>query len=291
MLTLQRCGLCLLALAPAAGAEDAQGDADPAALPRYPESRIVAFAPRAAARAYEFVTGRVDRRQRDRRVDSSRRVRGQLLRVTYQAPAGTRLADVVAHYEALVAKRDADVAFSCHGRDCGRSTAWANDVFGVKELVAPDSAQFYLAAALPDGLAAVYVVQRGNRRVYAHLDWLEPDDAPAEDVAAALRQHGYAVLANVAPAADGTLDGAGLASLRALAGDLATFSGGGLHVVCHLPGDPAVALAQARRCAEQAADALRQAGVEAAGFGAGPLLPRSGAAQARLELVAPSAPR
>ena len=140
MLSLNaRLGACTLALAAplAVGAEDQEGSADPPGLVRFPDSWIVAYEPPTPMRGYEFVTGRVDRSQRDRRIDSAQRIAGRLVRVTYRLPTGTRYEDVIGHYQSLVADQDGEVVFTCRGRDCGRSTVWANDVFGVKELVAP----------------------------------------------------------------------------------------------------------------------------------------------------------
>ncbi|MYD85792.1 MAG: DUF4892 domain-containing protein, partial [Acidobacteria bacterium] len=201
-------------------AEDLPGAADPPGLERFPGSWIVAYTPPAMLRSYEFVTGRVDRSGRTARVDDSMRLAAEVVRVTYRAADGTRFDEVVEHYRNQILDRGADVVFTCEARDCGRSTSWANSVFGVKELVAPDSSQFYLAARSPQPgsasgsplawnertLIAVYVVQRGNRRIYAHVD-LGTADAPpvaTEDTALAgrLRQQGYAVVAGVVPALD-----------------------------------------------------------------------------------------
>ena len=291
MARIGRTGVLALALALVVGAEDQEGAADVPGIVRFPNSWIVAYAPPTLVRGYEFVTGRVDRSQRDRRIDSSRRVAGELVRATYRTPTGTRYEDVVAHYQALVADQDGEVVFTCRGRECGRSTVWANDVFGVKELVAPDSAQFYLAAALADRLLAIYVVQRGNRRVYAHLDVARTEDAaqsaPAPGVAGLLSRQGFAVLADVIPASDGALDAADMEALAAHAKQLATAAERTLHVVCHLPGSVDSALALSRQCAQRAAAGLRDGGVQAVPFGAGPLLPRPNVPPARLELVVP----
>ena len=287
-----RCRLAWLALPLAAAfsqaASDFDGVADPAGLERFPDSSIVAYSPDAEHRSYEFVTGRVDRSRRDLRVDASQRLTVRLVRVTYQAPAGTRLDDVVAHYRRLIAAQQAAVAFECEGRDCGRSTAWANGVFGVKELVAPDSSQFYLAATFDDWLAAIYVVQRGNRRVYAHVDLARgAKDVEANvELADRLRRQGFAVLP-VVPDATGRLDGAALAALDEVATQLADFGGQALAVVCHLDGGADFSIAPSRACADQAARQLRTAGVDVAGFGGGALLPRSGEATRRLEIVLP----
>ena len=156
--------VAMMCLGAPAVAADVDGAEDPPVAVRFPGSTIVAFQPETRQRSYEFVTGRVDRSSRDLRVDRGERVPATLSRVTYLTPEGARFDDVAGHYRSIVAGLDAEVAFTCRGRDCGRSTVWANDVFGVKELVAPDAAQFYLAATTNEAVLAIYVVQRGNRR-------------------------------------------------------------------------------------------------------------------------------
>ena len=291
-------------------AQDLPDADDPPGLERYPGSWIVAYTPPAMLRSYEFVTGRVDRSGRTARVDDSLRLAAEVVRVTYRAADGTRFDDVVEHYRDQVVARGADVVFTCQARDCGRSTSWANSVFGVKELVAPDSSQFYLAARSPQPgsargsplawsdrtLLAIYVVQRGNRRIYAHVD-LGTADAPplaATDtgLVGQLRQQGFAVVADVVPAVDGGLDAADLAAVDAAAGQIAGLEGKTVYVVCHLDaGGTEESMARSAACAETVVGRLRTAGITAFGFGGGPLLPRTGFPANRVELVMPGDPR
>ena len=273
-------------------AEDLAGAADPPALERFPGSWIVAYSPPASLRSYEFVTGRVDRSGRTVRVDDSLRLSAEVVRVTYRALDGTRFDEVVAHYRDQIVGGGADVAFTCQARDCGRSTSWANSVFGVKELVAPDSSQFYLAARSGRTLMAVYVVQRGNRRVYAHIDWGTADAAPTPGVETGivgqLRQHGFAVVTDVEPAPDGSLDAADLGAVDAVAEQIAALEDRPLYVVCHLDaGATEASMAGSAACAETVVERLRTAGITAFGFGGGPLLPRAGVPTNRVELVMP----
>lgn len=275
----------------ALAAADLQGAADPPGLARFPGTWIVAHRGETPVRRYAFVTGRVDRSHRDLRVDRGERVAARLSQVTYRAPDGTRLEDVVAHYVQAVDALSMAVEFTCRGRDCGRSTVWANDVFGVKELVAPDAAQFYLAASDGPALLAIYVVQRGNRRVYAHVDRAlrdTPVPAAGATFADALRRDGFVVLRDIAPNAAGDIDGDALAMLADLAGQVAEALDEVL-VVCHLDGPPAAAAQASQRCAEQAAGAFASAGIKVSGHGAGALLPRRGLPRRRVELVLPSA--
>ena len=288
----------LLATAPSAfaAAETPSTNAAIAVAP-FPDAAVVARSPPEFSRSHEFITGRVERSHRELRIDRSTRVSANLSRATYRTPPGTRLADVVAHYQAATAAFR--LIFSCQGRDCGRNTAWANDVFGVKELVAPDAAQFYLAAATPNALVAVYVVQRGNRRVYAHVevaggedvgtlveDGEPPSAVPSKLLLETLRRQGYVVLADAAPDDSGRFNDAALDALDAAAVALRTLPRQ-VHVVCHMQGEVTAAQERSKACAEQGAARLRAAGVDANGFGAGPFLPRRGAPSQRLELVAP----
>ena len=281
----------LAALAPAthgAPAPDVDGSRDVAGVARFPGSWIVAYQPPTEVRSYQFVIGRVDRSSRDLRVDRGVRKAAELTRVTYRCADGTRLDDVVDHYREQVAGLGGDVAFTCRGRDCGRSTVWANDVFRVKELVAPDAAQFYSAVELGDQLLSIYVVQRGNRRVYAHVDLARIEGANDDDIADKIARRGYAILPTVTPSPTGEVDAA---AVDAAASALLPLKGRALFVVCHIDGDAETALEHSGTCAETAAQRLREAGFDASAFGAGPLLPRQGAPARRLELVVPTARR
>ncbi len=274
-------------------AEDVDGAADPEGFERFPGSWIVGYTPATDLQSYEFVTGRVDRSGRTVRVDESTRLPAELVRVTYRAMDQTRFDEVVDYYRGLVVGQGADVIFTCRARACGRSTSWANSVFGVKELVALDSSQFYLAATLGKTLVAVYVVQRGNRRVYAHVDVAEAETAlgtgPEGGLVHELKQRGFAVLTGVVPDPDGKLDVADLQAVDAVAVEIASLAERTLYVVCHLSGAEGTEAAMARSatCAEAIVERLRTSGISSYGFGGGPLLPRLDAPPERVELVLP----
>ena len=289
-------GALLVAGVPLHGAEDVPGSSDPAGIERYPRSWIVEYEERPAS-PYPFVTAPVDRIKREVRMEAVR-VQGPLRRITYRMPDQTRLDDVIAHYEARVAEISPGIVFSCKGPDCGRSTIWANQVFEVAELAAPNRNQFYLAAPVSvDGgtqLVAVYAVQRGNRRVYAHLDIVVPDGPVSfganRSLAESLARNGFAVVDGVVPDEAGALGEAGLERLAEAAGALGPFQGETVHVVCHVYGSaPVEELATAaERCAAEAAGAVaEQGGVTTVAHGLGPIAPRNGGATSRIELVLP----
>jgi hypothetical protein len=64
--------------------------------------------------------------------------------------------------------------FSCEGLDCGSSAQWANGYFGVRELYGADIGQRLAVWLVEENsqqqVITLYVIQRGNRKVYAHVD-------------------------------------------------------------------------------------------------------------------------
>lgn len=295
----------VLAAATTFAQEDVPGSSDPAGMTRYPGAWIHLYSPETDERSYEFVTGKVARIRREVRIDRSSRTPAKVVRVTYRTPNGTRLDDVVEHYENVIRDLGGRVEFTCRGLDCGHSTLWANQVFGVKEVAGPDTAQFYLATTLAgsavgladsgsSALVSIYVAQRSNRRVNAHIDFAIATSGSSggstEDVVKALNSLGFAVVAGAVPNRSGELDEASLKALDELAPALTPFAGR-VVAVCHLGSldDAEQSRRRTEACAEAVSSRLRAAGVEAGAFGAGAFLPREGASPDRLELVIPGA--
>jgi len=72
---------------------------------------------------------------------------------------------------------NAQVLYQCHGRSCGSSNQWANQVFHQSRLYGLDNQQSY-AALKQDTLKgpnyyALYSTERGNKKVYLHLDMIQ----------------------------------------------------------------------------------------------------------------------
>lgn len=246
---------------------------------------------------YEFVLGPVERAGGAIRVKRGVRASGRLDRFTYRIPDGFTPAEVAAHYRDQLAAAGFDVLFQCAARDCGKSTAWANSVFNEATLYGPDANQYYLAARRGAGagerLAAVYVIERGNHRVYAHVELLATD-APSglgeDGFFEALERDGAAELEEVVPNVDGELSVGAAEALRVTREHLNGSNAHGLYVVCHVYGErpPQELLEASRRCAEAARLGLDPDGtLELVAFGAGPFAPGRGEARNRVELVLP----
>lgn len=283
---------CLMLLSLQALAEsDISGSRDPLELNRYPFSWIVAYEQDDALLTREFVISRVDKTRRDVRVKNEVRVAATLESATYQMPPGTPRADLIAHY---LAQLGAGEVFSCYGRDCGRSNHWANYIFELAILYGPDANQFYFAGEHEQQLVSLYIIERGNKRVYAHLRVLGPSGDVAlrrnEEVVERLAGRGFSVIEGVRPELNGEFGDSALAAFANLAPQLQIFAGQEIYVVCHLYGSRGTdeLLASAERCSTAAARALTlDPGPEMMPFGAGPLLPRETGNLPRIELVLP----
>jgi len=282
--------LLLLFLAQPVAAADVSGSRDPLGLARVPDSTIVGYEFDESLRRREYALGRVDRTRRDVRVEHEVRASASREWATYEMPRGIPAEEVFSHY---LAELNIEPLFTCRGRDCGRSNLWANDIFKQANLYGPDANQFYFAGERGSALVALYVIERGNKRVYAHLEVLRPEQEVAldfnTDVLEKLAGDGVARLEGITPDRRGELDSDALDRLRELAAGLEIFEDQTLYVVCHLYGQEAAAvlIERANKCAGEAVKALSlDGGPELIAFGAGPLLPRVGTA-ARLEIVLP----
>ncbi len=290
------CGALLLLVVTAAGSlhaapADVAGSRDPLGLERVADAWIVSYLQRNTPTTQEFVVGRVDKQRRIVRLERSVRTQATLESATYQMDQFTRRDEVIDHYEHMLGP---SAVFSCSGRDCGRSNDWANQIFREAILVGPDRNQFYLAAEHEGHLVSVYVIERDNKRIYAHVRVLKPQDSVAvarnAELVERLSRDGVVVLDGVRPAVDGTMPAAALDELDRIAVELERLSELEVYVVCHLYGSRATneLLRAAERCSEAAVERLRrEQGPRLEPFAAGPLLPRLDGSNRRLELVLP----
>jgi hypothetical protein len=246
---------------------------------------------------------RVDGRVAPSRIE---RMTGNLRRITYQIPDGFTAEDAFEHFSEQLLTTDEVALYECQGRGCGSSNYWANDVFENRVLYGPVEGQYYMAAGYRSsdngepvrGYAALYAVTRGNRRVYAHLDFLElPEGAgqplmvTPDAIRRQLEQSQAAVIPRLTFDADDALveDGGIELIVEALQRDTLLE----VYVVAHLR-DPGVAvermLERSTARATQVLERLLEEGIDdgrVSAHGAGPLAPwcRAGDCDERIELV------
>lgn len=176
-----------LLLSPLARA-DVSGSSDYAGFVRFPGSEIVDYRVDRNA-IYALALGRMQRAAGSVAPSSAERLQGHLYRITYQIPDGFDSQEVYGHFRNQLLQAGQRELFACQGRGCGSSNFWANDQFNNRILYGPETSQAYLAATYQSeaagspvvGYAALYVVTRANRRMYAHLDFLELQGNLAEE--------------------------------------------------------------------------------------------------------------
>ena len=151
--------------------------ADHALVTGFPGAEIVDYQ-NDGVRSYRLALDRMQRVNGRVSAGKEERISGTLTRITYRIPDGYPGAEVFGHYsEQLLAA--GNELFRCQGRGCGSSNFWANDVFENRILYGPEAEQFYMASSVVNAAEsisaymALYVITRGNRSVYAHLDIVE----------------------------------------------------------------------------------------------------------------------
>ena len=172
------------------GGADKVDSRDFPGISRFPGSHIVDYRSSADTQ-YSLALGRLQRANGRVTAGREERIQGILTRITYAIPSGYSGADVFEGLSTQLLAGEGAELFRCQGRSCGSSNFWANDIFANRILYGPETDQFYLASTSAAASAeasiytALYVITRGNRSVYAHLDILElPGDSSKQLMAA-----------------------------------------------------------------------------------------------------------
>lgn len=180
--------LILVLLAAQSGlAQSADERGDYAGFDRFPDASITDYR-QSENTVYRLPLGRMQRVDGQVAPSRSERMTGTLRRITYRIPEGFTAQDAFEHFREELLPADEVALYECQGRGCGSSNYWANDVFGNRVLYGPVEGQYYMASSYRSshdgrpvrGYAALYTVTRGNRRVYAHIDFLELPEGASE---------------------------------------------------------------------------------------------------------------
>ena len=108
----------------------------------------------------------------------SERMRGDVTKIVYEVSNEFSGQDVYDYFREQIERQSYTELFTCAGRECGSSNYWANDIFRNRVLYGPERNQFYLAirggpeAELSPHMA-LYIITRGNRRLYAYFEIVE----------------------------------------------------------------------------------------------------------------------
>ena len=102
---------------------------------------------------------------------------GQVTRYTWEMRPGIRAQESYDKALAQLKMADAIVIYQCQGRSCGSSHQWANEVFHQARLYGLVAKQSYAAlrqdTAKEPNYYALYSTERGNKKVYLHLEMIQ----------------------------------------------------------------------------------------------------------------------
>ena len=288
---------CVLTVGSFALFADVPGSSDSNILTRYTASTIIEYG--LIDGAYDFIYASVDKIKRDVSFESSVRFTGSGQKITYEMPRGVSREDAMRWHTSQLDRLGGTMLFSCDGPDCGRATIWASQIFRIRSLSAPDRQQSYTAYVLGDEsdqtLVALYVVERGNKRVNAHIEVVKPNAPVTFDentgFADTLNATGIAVIRNVTPGRDGSINADAKLVISDIAKQLSNLISRDVYVVCHMhaSGSADPLIEASGRCAEEVAGLIAEdSSLEPKAMGVGPLIPVDGRKLSRVEVVVPS---
>lgn len=131
---------------------------------------------RISTRNYILALGPYEKSGNIWQAEKKQRVAGYLIKQTHKIPQSFNEHDVFEFYIEQL-REGAEVLYRCEHFNCGSSNNWANEHFGIKQLYGLDRHQYYQVLALESGsYATVYVVRRGNRRIFAQIEIIKPTE-------------------------------------------------------------------------------------------------------------------
>lgn len=142
---------------------------------------------------YRIVLGALERIRGEVIPEDSERLRGDVTKITYEVSQEFTDEDVYEFYQEQLTSNDYELLYSCGGRECGSSNYWANDIFRNRILYGPERNQHFMAfrantAAENDPYFSVYIITRVNRKIYAHIEIVEPAGTQEQEQIAAIAE-------------------------------------------------------------------------------------------------------
>ena len=269
---------------------------------------------------YRIILGALERVRGEVIPEDSKRLRGDVTKITYEVSQEFTGGDVYAFYQEQLTAKNHEVLYSCGGRECGSSNYWANDIFRNRILYGPERNQHFIAFRANPALEespyfSVYIITRVNRKIYAYVEIVEPagteeseqiavtvetekpqiteqlSDVAGSNFLQRLQEQGSVILPPISFQSNDRL--AGPADVEPLVSALNSDQALSVYVVAHLKKDGRSLQELMQRSLVRASSlrqALIEAGIEARRIeaaGVGPLAPScaNGDCEERIEIV------
>src|SRR5690554_609668 len=104
--------------------------------------------------------------------ESEETIKGEQHAATWQLDNSVNYADTADYFSRWVKQSGLEVLYHCSGRACGASNLWANNYFEDWRLYGPDAKQYYWVLRDNSRYVLLYLIERGNRNVYLHIQYL-----------------------------------------------------------------------------------------------------------------------
>lgn len=104
--------------------------------------------------------------------ESEETIKGEQRAATWQLDNSVNYADTADYFSRWVKQSGLEVLYHCSGRACGASNLWANNYFQDWRLYGPDAKQYYWALRDGGRYLLLYLIERGSRNVYLHVQYL-----------------------------------------------------------------------------------------------------------------------
>ncbi len=170
-----------------------------------------------ADRNYRLILGRLQRSRGVVVPESSELIRGDVSKLIFEIPREYSGDDVFGFFRRNFSSQGYETIFDCIGRECGSSNYWANDIFRNRLLYGPERNQFFLSVRVPTEskdptYISLYVITRGNRRIYSYLEIVEPPGTSGplrmieDSILSDVEESGATSLPGITFLSDGQLD-------------------------------------------------------------------------------------
>ncbi|MBL6744271.1 MAG: DUF4892 domain-containing protein [Pseudomonadales bacterium] len=210
----------------------------------FPDSEIIS-AEFESDSNYSLVLGRLQRSRGVVIPENSERLRGDVTRLIYEISLEFNGEDVQQFFQEQFAERGYEQLFNCAGRECGSSNYWANDIFRNRVLYGPERNQYFTAVRINSDISepshlVLYIITRGNRRIYAYLEIVQPPgtatpvELASSELLVDIEQSLSVVVPGLTFTNDRQLDPA--ADLSGLASEIQNTPERSFYVVAHLTG-------------------------------------------------------
>lgn len=95
---------------------------------------------------------------------------GNVTKTTYLIQTHDLYQSIANFYQRWSKQGQLQLLFDCKNRSCGSSNEWANGHFKVRNLYGLEGKQRYWALKTATGYIAMYLVERGNGKVYLQVE-------------------------------------------------------------------------------------------------------------------------